>query len=184
MKTAMLFMLMVVGMYSMPLNAQQTTTPPTGTTNPNSISTVIVAKKSVIDQVIDAAKESKKDIRKIPIEIVRKLAIKYLFTSIGNGIMEFNLCELFDHWSSDKKVGEDGYITINFILVEKLTDDQTTAPVIKVEFYAKVKGSSTPTAGGTNNSGYIAPVNSNGNITMEYDVFGDGEYILNYLECE
>lgn len=103
MKTAMLFMLMVVGMYSMPLNAQQTTTPPTGTTNPNSISTVIVAKKSVIDQVINTAKRSKKDIRKIPIEIVRKLAIKYLFTSIGNGIMEFNLCELFDHWSSDKR---------------------------------------------------------------------------------
>ena len=180
----MLFMLMVVGMYLMPLNAQETTTPPTGTTNPNSISTVIVAKKSVIDQVIDAAKESKKDIRKIPIEIVRKLAIKYLFSSIGDYIMEHNLCELFDQWSAGKKVGEEGYITVNFILVEKVGDDQSKAPVIRVQFFAKIKGAGTTTAGGANNYGYIAPVNDNGNVTMEYDLFGDEEYILKYLECE
>jgi len=184
MKTKLVFLLFATILCVVNVKAQQSTAPPTGQLNPNSISVVIVADKSVIEEILDAAKESKKDPKKIPIEIVRKLAIKWLFESIGNYIMEHNICELFDQWSAGKKVGDDGYITINFILVEEEGADQKKAPVIPVQFYAKIKGQNTPTAGGVNSWGYVAPVNDNGNVTLEYDLFGDGEYVLKKLECD
>ena len=39
------------------------------------------------------------------------------------------------------------------------------------------------TASKSGSSGYVAPINENGNATMSYDLFGDREYILKRIDC-
>ena len=155
----------------------------TGQLNPNGVTVVLTANQSIITQVIDAAKEAGKKPGQIPIEVIKSLGINSLYKQIGGWITKKQICRCFDHWSTQRNVGQKGEIQITFLLVEPGESPTDDTPRITVPFMAIKKGQKSARAGNSGSSGYLAPINANGNPTMSYDLFGDGEYVLKRTDC-
>lgn len=155
----------------------------TGQQNPNSTGTTLTAEQNIIDDLKAAALKGKKSPTKVPMDIAKTIISSKMKKAIGDYIMKFHICDLFDQWGAGKRVGATGTLTITFTLVPSGGPAPATPTTIVVEFFAKKNGQTTPTSGRSGAQGYVAPIIPGKGASMKYDVFGDGSYVLERLDC-